>query len=474
MAIDTQHADYMNNSTYWKRCRDTISGEDKVKSRKTLYLPQPSEMEDDIYKNYIARALFFNASERTADGYQGLIFRKEPEVEVPEAFKEYLKDITLSAVPFNMFSRDVTREVIDVGRCGVLVDVQNENAQNRRPYFSMYDAESIINWKTINIDGDERLSMVVLKEIKAELDPKDEFKEVLLDQYRVLTLGPVQTNDSETGESVLSAKDVYRVRVYVKRESTEQNKSGWSLELDTIPKFANGEALTFIPFVFINSTGISPYISKPPLLDLVNVNLSHYRTSADLEWARFYIAFPQVYVTGVSGDPKLTRAANKVWKFEDVNSKVGVVGGDQINVSALEKAADKKEKLMAILGASLLEEDKREAEAAETLRLRQSGKQASLYKIAASSGYGLQQALKWAVEWSSMPSEDVTCKMNTVFIAESIDPQILTTLFDSLQAGRISYDTFYQNLIRGGLTREGVTSEMEKEDINSDIPAETM
>ncbi len=477
MPIDSTHPDYQTKSTFWTRCRDVISGgEDGVKAKKTLYLPQPIEMEDSTYTSYVERATFYNASKRTAGGYEGMILRKDPEVKVPDSVEPLLKDITLAAVPFSMFARQVVREIIDVGRCGVLVDVQEEGVPNRRPYLSMYAAEDILDWETESRGGDEVLTMVKLKELVIEKDPKDPWTRKTYEALRILTLGPV-TEPDEKGVERNFTKDVYRVRYYVKREQTAVNESAkeaYNLELDVVPQFSNKDPLDFIPFQFFGASDVSPEIGEPPLIDLVNMNLSHYRTMADLEWARYYIAFPQVYVTGCATDVKLKRAANLVWKFSDPQSKVGVVGGDETDISALENAASKKEKLMSTLGARLLEEQKKEAEAAETLRLRQSGEQASLSTIASSAGFGLTQSLSWLSLWSGASEAEISVKMNSVFVDESADPQLVASLLEAVQAGKMSFATFYQNLVRFGIARDGITAEQELKDIDGETPAPEM
>lgn len=477
MGIDATHPDYQTYLEIWAKCRDLIDGQDTVKAKKTKYLPQPSEMDEEVYKNiYLGNAIYYNASGRTAGGYEGMIFRKEPETIVPDSVKGFLKDISLSGTPFNMFARETVRELIDVGRCGVLVDVADESKTNRRPYLSLYATEDILDWDEKNVNGDTVLSFVKLREQVVEPDPDDVWNRKTFQSIRVLTLGPVIEPDLQ-GIIRNITQDVYRVRVYVLREITKDGKStsDWVLEKDVIPSFANGDPLTFIPFQIMGAVDDSPAVNKPPLLDLVNMNLSHYLTMAELEYGRFYVAMPQVYVTGIGDDKvKLRRAPNTVWKFSDPQAKVGVVGGEEQSLSALEKADEDKRKMMASLGARLLEDQKREAEAAESLRLRQSGEQASLSTISTSGGYGLQKVLEWLTLWSGASPEQVSVKLNSVFVDEKADPQIMATLFESLQAGKISFPTFYQNLVRFGLAREGVTAEQELKEIDSDIPSQNI
>jgi hypothetical protein len=78
MPVNTTHAEYDGALLAWLRARDVIAGEDAVKSAGERYLPRLEAQTDEEYAAYRARAAFFNATARTADGYLGLIFRRPP------------------------------------------------------------------------------------------------------------------------------------------------------------------------------------------------------------------------------------------------------------------------------------------------------------------------------------------------------------------------------------------------------------
>ena len=91
----------------------------------------------------------------------------------------------------------------------------------------------------------------------------------------------------------------YHVRVFQQQEKTLVDKKSpavFQMTKDVYPQYSNGAPLNFIPFVIVNPSGLGVTIEEPPLLDLVAVNLSHYKTSADLEWATYYVAFPQIAI----------------------------------------------------------------------------------------------------------------------------------------------------------------------------------
>ena len=84
MPVNSTHPDYDANIVAWQRARDVFAGEDAVKSAAEKYLPRLDCQDDNEYLAYKNRASFFNASARTADGFVGLIFRRDPTFKLPD------------------------------------------------------------------------------------------------------------------------------------------------------------------------------------------------------------------------------------------------------------------------------------------------------------------------------------------------------------------------------------------------------
>jgi hypothetical protein len=177
-----------------------------------------------------------------------------------------------------------------------------------------------------------------------------------------------------------------------------------------------------------------------------------------------------MYVTGVTDVDGLVIGGGQIWAFPDANAKVGVVSAKAEDLSGLSEALKDKEAMMAAQGARLLEEQKKAAEAAETLKIRNSGEHSVLQKLALSVGSGLQKAITWLCEWAGI-SGGVSIKLNTEYSDAQMNPQELTALMALWQSSGISHETLYHNLKRGELTRPGVDYEAEKSTIETELPA---
>lgn len=478
--VTTQHEHYAAALSRWQRCRDCYEGGDAVKARGAEYLPSLDGMTAGEYAAYRLRADFYGATARTVDGLAGAVLRKEPAVKAPDAVVPHLSDVTSEGVPLGSFAKLLIEQDLCVGRAGILVDLPAIEQTEARPYWVAYRAEQIVNWRTAIRRGRKILKLVVLRETTTEPDGVDPFVSTSVVQYRVLELLP-----SANGT------DVYTVTVW-RKVKTSDGASEEFVPGEAITPKRRGATLDFLPFVFVGPSGITTDIEKPPLLDLADLNLSHYRSSADLERARFFTSSPTPYICGFNGagvsmaDPTnaegrpastpVYRIGSAVaWTFQSAETKVGMLEYTGQGLSALRDALKDKQEQMSVLGARLLEAPKSDAEAAATVRMRHAGDESVLKKLTTAVDQALTQALRWHVWWSGIDAsqDEVAVTLNTDFLGVVISPELVSKLLLSLQAGEISSRTFYFNLTRAELTRPGVSFEQEHEEIDAESTDET-
>lgn len=454
MPVNTPHPRYSAHEKQWKRCRDAVDGSDAVKAAGAEYLPGLSEQTTAEYDAYRMRALWYGASARTIQGLTGAVMRKDPVVTLPEGLKPFLLDVTSSGVPFASFAMTALDEVLKSGRYGVLVDMPVEMTDRQLPYFSAYIAESIVNWTTTVLNGIPTLTQVVLKEcdwVRADDDP---YVMVPVEQYRVLRL----------------KEGRYEQEIF--REAT--SKQGKWISQGIVTPTIRGAVMDFIPFCIFGPRTMTPDIEKPPILDLVDVNFSHYRSSADLEHGRHFCGLPTPWVAGFPETAVLKIGSSVAWVSNDPNASAGMLEFTGQGLGALETALESKEKLMAVLGARLLEEQKPSVEAADTVTARMSGEQSVLRAVANTVSQGLSQLLQWTARWTGMGPEEakkVTAQLNTDLMSSPMSFAELTQLVTAWQAGAMSFETMYYNMQRGEVTRPGVDWKKEKAQIEKEAPA---
>jgi len=445
---------------WWKPCRDCRQGSDAVKAAGAEYLPPLGSHDNSTkgqtqYAAYKARALFYNATARTIQGLAGLIFNKEPNFLLTPAIEGHEDNITMSDETAELFALKTTEEVLTTGRYGVLVEWSKDPGV-ARPYWVGYRAEDICSFKTERREGEEVLTRVVLKESYFENDPEDEFKENKIDQFRVLSLG------DEEGDGRYYRQTIWR----------DPDDAGEWVPVDEFVPMRRDRPLDFIPFVIIGPTSISPEISKPPLLDLVHVNLSHYRGSADLKHGLHKVALPQPWASGIQGsgsdDGAITIGPSVVWML-DSGGRAGMVEFTGAGLGAIRTDQQDMQALMATLGARLLEESGGPAETATAVRMKHAGENASIRTIAASIETGLTQVFQWHAWWvgtDEHPADvEAGIELNRDFFSSRATPDDVKANMLLWQSGGISFETFYHNLSEGEWTRPGVDAEQEHQEL---------
>lgn len=447
MPIDTIHPIIRQRMTEWEKCRDCKGGEDVIKAAKEKYTPKLGGHDANEYANYVNRGSFYNATARTVQGLTGAIMRKEPKLEEAGALKDVLDHITLDGLSFNAVAGRTVESVLSYAYFGILVDMPDRGGV---PYWTLYEPFSIVSASEIKIGNVKKLSGMILEESIEEPSAADKYEIKSKTQIR---------------ELYLDEKGLLACRIWTK----EREK--WVF-VDQVEPRNKGKRLDFIPFVpFGPMVNLPLPHDKPPILDLVNINLAHWRTDVDYRHGLHWCALPTLYALGLDKDEKLAVGGGKVIRSSNENAKVGMVEFTGQGLGAIVTSLERFEKQMAILGARLLEGQRAGVEAAETARIRQSGEAATLKTIAEATGDGLSTALRYTAFWMGAPNAKPRASMNKDFISETMSAPELVALLQARQAGEISRDTFLYNLMMGEILPEGRTIEEEKDLIETEAPA---
>ena len=425
MGIESTHPLYDETKPKWTRVRDSFLGSDEVKKKGVDYLPKLGSQTKEQYESYVLRAMYVNAIKNTVQGLVGAVMRIDPVIDAPDRVMELAEDITGTGVSLNDFISNMLSEQLLMGRQGILVDRTEERA-----YLSGYTTEQITNW----MDDD----VIVLKESYLKTDGADPYLLEYEVQYR---------------ELLIDEDNKFLVRIW-------RDDNGWKV-VDEVYPTKVGQLLDQMPFVALSGNELNLNPTQPPLLSLVDTNLSMYRTSADLEHGRHFTALPTPYVTGIDDTNELKIGSGSAWILPDPSSRAGYLEFSGQGLQALEKAVEEKRSIMAGLGASLLQNQKSGIESADSIRLRQNSEASVLVGAVLSVQEGIAKALGLLAEWEGV-SADIKVSLNTDFVDTKIDAGDLTALMGAWQSGAISHDTFLYNMKKGEILPEETSIEDEK------------
>ena len=334
MPVTSTHAEYDENLDAWQRIRDVLAGDRAIKRAGARYVARLDSQTDEEFRAYVDRGFFYNATARTVSGYVGMIFRRDPVLQLPEqsasvhpVLKVFLNDVDLLGTTLDSFARNVITDVVSLGRCGTLVDWESE--KEARAYLCHYAAEDILNWRETRIDGQLKLSLVVLAEFAAgEAKGDDPFTVADVPQLRVLKLVPSgDGTDSHT----------YQVELWQRREVKGRKKlEEWRL-ISTVTPLRLGKPLSAIPFVFHGPAHSRPSVSKSPIEDIVAANLDHYRLNTDYKHGMHFTALPTSFVTGFDKTAQLRIGSTTAWVTDTLGATVSFLEfkGDGLTTSSV-------------------------------------------------------------------------------------------------------------------------------------------
>ena len=446
--IGHKHSSYQAKEAQWKRIRTALAGSDDVKKAAELYLPKPEGMSTAAYSAYVTRSVFYPVADRTLRGLTGLVFRHEPRFNLPNQLELMRDNATSKCETLNTLSKTVVSELLSIGRFGLLPDFPEfpiPNEDTRIPYIATYCAESIVNWTIANYYGKAILQRVELIEDMEEEDQGEECRlELLLDDV------------------------TYGEPTYIVRRWLKLKKGGWTLIGETIPMI-KGKPLSYIPFVFANSYDLTTEPNKPPMLDLIDLNLAHYRGSADYEHALFLTAQPTPYIAaGVTEDKKPTTIGpGSLWMLP-LQATAGMLEFTGKGIEAQRNALNDKEVQMASLGARMINDSRVRNESTDTARIRGRSELALLTSVVKMAELAIFRVLETCAEWVGSPNS-VEVKFNRDWVETRMEAREIKELVASWQAGAMSFETLYENLQRGEIASVERTVEEEKDLIEQDL-----
>ena len=453
MPVSTPNNLYNANLSAWELVRDCVKGSAAVKAKKQTYLPKPnpednSNSNNSRYTAYAMRASFVNFTGHTKDGFMGMISRKESEKEVSTALTYMLDNANGAGSSLDESIYRTISELIEVARQGLLVDFPTSDGGTQaqtaglQATIKSYPAETIINWKEEVINGKTTLTMVVLAEAVEVPTSGDKYVTECVTQYRELLL--------ENG--------VYIQRVF--------DKDGVQTQEDIVPRKSGGATWDEIPFVFAGAIDNNPTPDKSPIYDLAEINIAHYRNSADFEESSFIVGQPTPTLMG------LTQSwVDDVLKGGvQLGSRTVLLGPEGASAGLLQasenqmpsKGMELKEIQMVKVGAKVIT-DSSGIETAEAAKIRFAGQNSKLGLLVKNTELAYMKSLNWADEFMGGAGGN-EIELNKQFYEATVNPQLLTA-----QIMLMDRNVITKTDVRDGMRKSGLIDAMRTdEDIDNE------
>ena len=458
--VSNQHLLFQSHLEDCIKMRTVFEGDKAIKANAKTYVPKNKGVDIADYNAIIQRSVFENFTEATAKGISGLIFAKEPTISLPASL-ELLKDnIDMDDNTIVDLSQNIVNELMEVGRCGLLIDVPNidttgmtkpqTDALNIRAFTKLYKSETIINWRYESINSVNKLALLVLHEVYE--DWTDRFTSTLKNRYRVYSL----------------IDNICYVEVF------EENDKTFINTMDMKPVIVKGSTINYIPFIPLTYKDISIIPVKPPLMDIANINLNYYGVAVERRNVIHFVGNPFFMGKGINTrDDKgnaltITLGSSIAQIFQEVNADMKIVETQGTGLAFNESYLNDCKSTMAALGARLLVPEANAQISENTMQMKTAGYRATIMQIANTASRAITQALKIIAEWEGTSKEqvkEVKAELNTDYSLSEMDAQTITALVTAWQMGAIRQEDMFKKLQKG----EIIESEISFDDYKSNL-----
>jgi hypothetical protein len=410
----------------WKVMAAVTNGTNYIRDLAELYLPQEPREDDEAWQARIDRSVLSPYTSRLIETAAGAVLRKPIHIEGDPYWSEVALDIDGIGSNINEYARRALVSSLTYGHSAILVDfpaatgarnLAEERAMGRRPYFVHVDAPQIWGWRK---DDTNRLTQIRIHDY--EYRPLNEFGEEQVEVMRVIYPG--------------------RYDLYTLGQETVTFEESNGFSLDTIP---------VVP-IYSNRRGV--LISQPGLLDIANLNITHYQRQSDLIHALHIAAMPTLVLEGYSQDSsEATIGVNYALGMEP-GHKAYYVQSDATSFEAQMAELQSLEGQMSTLGITKLFGQKFVAESAEAKRIDQAQSNSVLAIISQELESALNQAFKLAAQYVGLEPPVITIDRD--FDYYRLIGQDVAVLAQLNESGKISDETLLKILQHGEILPEDV------------------
>ena len=426
----------------WSVMAAVTKGTNYLRDMCETYLPQEPREDNDAYETRVDRSVLSPYTSRLIETAAGAILRKPIHVEGDPYWLDLIQNIDGIGSNLNEYARRALVSSLTYGHSAILVDypaaagamnLAEERAMGRRPYFVHIDAPQIWGWRKEPVTN--RLLQVRIHDY--DVRPLNEFGEEQVEEMRVIYPGRY---------------DLYTLG----HEVVEFSETG-------------GYSLDEIPLVPIYSNRRGALISQPPLLDIANLNITHYQRQADLIHALHIAAMPTLVLEGWDDTTgSATMGVNYAIAMQPGN-KAYYVQADATSFDAQMSELESLASQMSTLGVTKLFGQKFVAESAEAKRIDQAQSNSVLSIISQELESALNQAFAFAAQYVGLEPPEITIDRD--FDYYRLIGQDVAVLAQLADTGKISNAMLLEVLRRGEILPDNINIEEELLDLpdNSDL-----
>jgi len=440
---------YLEMLPKWDKINTLIEGTEAMRASGPKYLPKYPLETDEGYNARLESAVLYNFIELTLNSMTGKPFSDLIDLsKVSEDLKPYLDNVDLQGNHLLVFIRNWLKDSLAKGFSHCYVDFPRVDKENRtladdreegvRPYLVAIKPEDIIFGHSDIENGEEKLKMIRIRSVETTLNG---FDLTTVEQIKVITPGLVQI--------------YHEIKDDKNKKPRWEKKEEYTYDLD------------FIPLVTFYSERTAFMLSKPPLLDLADLNIRHWQSTADQQSILTVTRFPILAGSGVTPDEAKLAIGPKTYLItSDPQGRFYYVEHTGKAIEAGRQELLDLEERMANYSAEFLK--KRVGRTSATAKAIDTAESFSvLQDITYRFEDAVAQALYYMALWISK-QDGGTVQLNKDFGPDVSDKQDLDAILEARKNGDLSRENFLNQLKRRGILEQDFNIEENEEDLEEE------
>lgn len=440
----------------WDKINAVLGGTRAMRAAGKKFLPQHPKERSKAFSSRLNCAVLVNMAQLTLDTWVGRPFSDPVKIsdDTPATVKAVLDDVDLRGNAVGVFAREWFQAGLSKGFAHILVDfptvpqdgtrtMADDKRDNLRPYWSLIRPENLIFAAATIWNGKEVLTHVRIRETVVK---RVGWAEQAVERIRVFDAHPDGT------EAMYS--------VYEKNEKDQWLKIGDAQKL----------GIGVIPLVtFYAGAREGLMLAKPPLEDLVDLNIAHWQSGAEQRHVLTVARFPVLAGSGISADEtteEMVIAPDRTLTTPDPSGKWYYVEHSGAAIQAGERDMDKLEVQMAHYGAEFLRR-RPGRETATARALDEAGTTSPIEDAAIRFNDNLARAMALTGTWMNEPAP------GSVQIPVDLGPDAAEQAdFQLLQAARAGRDISRKTLVTEMKRRGTLAEEFDPEEDLAELKSE--
>lgn len=428
--------------------RDIMAGGNNMRACGERYLPKFALESADDYKERKANTWLFNGVKKARGDMVSKVFEKPVTLQEQEGqLFDWCQNVDLEGRDISNFAEDVFKAAVADGITFIMVDapprtegvtVGQAQAMNLRPYMAHIKLSDVLGWKWESINNAPTLTQWRTLESVAKPD-RGEFSDETIEQIRGLFL--------EDGKVI--------VRLYRKAKS----QSG----VDTWEQFEDDQAtdldqIQIVP-VYTGRTGF--FQAEPPLSDIAEINLAHWRVQSDKSNCLHKSLSPLLLIKGIEVDGgNVVGSAGYAFHSSSEHASLEWAEIAGSGIAAGSDELRQLERQMQWMGLQLIME--RTGVSTATGDMLDEGKTTSKLKAWADNlKDALEIALGWMADMGGVSDADTQVSVHKDF---SVMGHVsMADIRDMYVSGAISRETYINEAQRRGVLSEDIVAADEAE-----------